>query len=53
MSIDQELTRSVAVSPARPDDGGSSGFFLELVDSVGALTDGVVDQILAGVHAYS
>ena len=53
MSIDQELTRSVAVSPARPDDGGSSGFFLELVDSVGALTDGVVDQILAGEHAYS
>ena len=53
MSIDQELTRSVAVSPVHLHGGGSSDFFLELVDSVDALTDGVVDQILAGEHAYS
>jgi hypothetical protein len=46
MSIDQNLSRA-AVSP------GPKDFFLELVDSVDSLTDGVVDQIVAGEDAYA
>ncbi|CAN5502126.1 hypothetical protein BH10ACT4_BH10ACT4_09890 [soil metagenome] len=53
MSIDQELTRAViATVPAAPD-ADSVDFFLELVDSVDALAEGVVDQILAGENEYA
>lgn len=53
MSIDQELTRAdVATVPPAPD-ADSVDFFLELVDSVDALAEGVVDQILAGENEYA
>ena len=52
MSIDQDPTR-VHAPLSGSQSGGSSDFFLELVDSVGALTEGVVDQILVGENEYA
>ena len=52
MSIDQDPTRVPALLSAS-ESAGSSDFFLELVDSVGALTEGVVDQILVGENEYA
>ena len=52
MSIDQDPTRVPAL-PSASESAGSSDFFLELVDSVGALTEGVVDQILVGENEYA
>jgi hypothetical protein len=53
MSIDRELVRAPEAPRAGTEESGSSEFFLELVDSVDALTDGVVDQILAGENEYA
>ena len=52
MSIDRDPTRVHALLSAS-ESAGSSDFFLELVDSVGALTEGVVDQILVGENEYA
>jgi len=53
MSIDQELSRGIHGSIDAAQDADSAVFFLELVDSVDALTEGVVDQILVGENEYS
>jgi hypothetical protein len=52
MSIDQD-PRRIAAPITASENADSSDFFLELVDSVGALTEGVVDQILAGENEYA
>ncbi|MBC7402879.1 MAG: helix-turn-helix domain-containing protein [Microbacteriaceae bacterium] len=52
MSIDHGPTRVPALLSAS-GSAGSSDFFLELVDSVGVLTEGVVDQILVGENEYA
>ena len=53
MSIDQELSRGAEGSVAAVHNADSADFFLELVDSVDALAEGVVDQILAGENEYA
>ncbi|MHC5795483.1 PucR family transcriptional regulator [Lacisediminihabitans sp. FW035] len=53
MSIDQELSRGVGATGSAAPDADSVDFFLELVDSVDALAEGVVDQILAGENEYA
>lgn len=52
MSIDQ-IPRRVIAPEHRAARAESADFFLELVDSVGPITDGVVDQILAGENEYA
>jgi hypothetical protein len=53
MSIDQELSPGIHGSVDAAQDADSAVFFLELVDSGDALTEGVVDQILVGENEYS
>ncbi|MES2093027.1 MAG: helix-turn-helix domain-containing protein [Actinomycetota bacterium] len=53
MSIDQELSRGTPGSVVSAPSADSADFFLELVDSVDALAEGVVDQILAGENEYA
>ena len=56
MSTLQDPTRIQAppsASESASENVDSADFFLELVDSVDALAEGVVDQILAGENAYA
>jgi hypothetical protein len=56
MSTLQDPTRiqaSPSASESASENVDSADLFLELVDSVDALAEGVVDQILAGENAYA